>query len=188
MNAATCHVTFPTETLVAYWLGELRNADEAAIEDHLFTCGECTARLHSLSELGRDIRSAVRDGDVSTVLPPSFIERLKRTGLGIREYRLQPGGSVMCTVTPEDDLVVAHLQASLRDVQRLDVLYHDLTTGTLQRLEDVAFDATAGEVVMATNVVQLRQITQAVYRVQLVAVTGADEHLKGEYTFNHSAS
>ena len=34
-----------------------------------------------------------------------------------------------CTVTPEDDLVVAYLHAPLRDVRRLDLLIHDATAG-----------------------------------------------------------
>lgn len=32
----------------------------------------------------------------------------------VREYRLQPGGSLNCIVAPEDDFVIAHVHAPLR--------------------------------------------------------------------------
>jgi hypothetical protein len=99
---------------------------------------------------------------------------------------MQPGGSVLCTVTPEDDLVVAHLHASLRDVQQLDVLYHDVTTGTHQRMKDVAFDPTSDEVVLLPNVAQLRQLGTASARAELVAVENTTERIIGVYTFNHT--
>jgi hypothetical protein len=113
--------------------------------------------------------------------------RVKAAGLRLREYRLEPGGSVDCTITPDDDLVVAHLHASLRDVRRLDLLIDDTTLGKL-RANDVAFDPAAESVVAVTSSVFLRTLKHSQQRVQLVAVDGAEERVLGDYTFNHYPS
>jgi Putative zinc-finger len=186
MNEASCMIAFPTATLVGYWLGELDGPAEAQFEEHLIGCAHCSERLRSIVQLGKEVRSATRGGHLHAIITTPFIRRLQETGIRVREYRPPPGGSVMCTVTPQDDLVVAHLHAPLRDVQRLDLVLHDLTAGTSQRMNDVAFDPTADEVVLAPNVTQLRQLDFATQRVELVAVETAGERVIGEYTFNHS--
>jgi hypothetical protein len=176
----------PTSTLLAYWLGELDPAAESELEEHLFRCAPCSARLRGLVQIGEGIRRATIDGNLYGVVTASFVKRLQEAGFSIREYRMQPGGSVLCTVTPEDDLVVAHLHVSLRDVQQLDVLYHDVTTGTHQRMKDVAFDPASDEVVLLPNVAQLRQLGTAIARAELVAVENTAERVIGVYTFNHT--
>ncbi len=127
-----------------------------------------------------------RAGDVHAVLTAAFIRRLQQSGLRVREYRLQPGGSVNCTVAPKDDLVVAHLHAPLGDIERLDLLLDDVASGTRWRAEDVAFDPAAGEVVLAPSVAELRRLAFATQRVQLLAVEHATERVIADYTFNHS--
>ena len=112
----------------------------------------------TIVDLGAAIRRDARcAADFGFVLPAAFIRRIKDAGLHVREYDLEPGGSVNCTVTPDDDLVVAHLHAPLRDVQRLDVLIDDSTSGT-HRANDVAFDPAAGGLVtMVPSVAYLRR-------------------------------
>lgn len=186
MNAPSCRVTFPAQTLTAYWLGELDGPAESEFEEHLFGCTACTERLHALAQLGEGVRRITRDGNVRAILTAPFVKRLQDLGVRVREYRVPAGGSVMCTLTPQDDLVVAHLHVSLQDVQRLDLVLHDVTEDTHVRIEDVAFDPSADEVVMLPNVAQLRQVTTATLQVKLLAVDPARERVLGEYTFNHS--
>jgi hypothetical protein len=186
MNAPACRMTFPAQTLTAYWLGELDDPAESGFEEHLFGCAVCTERLHALAQLGAGVRRSTRDGDVRAILTAPFVKRLQDLGVRVREYRVPAGGSVMCTVTPEDDLVVAHLHAPLQDVQRLDVVLHDVPEDTRVRIEDVAFDPLADEIVMLPNVAQLRQVTFTTLQVKLLAVDPARERVIGEYTFNHS--
>ena len=94
------------------------------------------------------------------------------------------GGSVNCTVTPDDDFVVAHLRAPLRDVKRLDMLIDDDTSGK-HRATDVAFDPSAGELVTVTSTAYLKTLKHSQQRVRLVAVDGVDERVVADYTFNH---
>ena len=186
MSAALCRAPTPAATLIDYWLGELEGEREKKLEEHLFGCEACSARLRDLARLGEGIRHAMRAGHVPAVLTAAFIRRLQASGMRVREYRLQPGGSVNCTVAPDDDLVIAHLHAPLGDVQRLDLLVDDVTSGARRRAEDVAFDASAGEVVLLPDVAGLRQVTVATQRVQLLAVERTTERVIADYTFNHA--
>src|SRR5262249_22711132 len=123
----------PIGKLIEYWLGELDAAEEAQLEEHLFACAECSSRLQQLVQLAQGLGQAARDGNAVTVLTPSFIKRLQDAGVRVREYRMDPGGSVACTVAPDDDRVVAHLHAPLADVSRLDMVMRDDTAGSSVR-------------------------------------------------------
>jgi anti-sigma factor RsiW len=110
------------EELVAYWLGELPAAAEAAVEEHYFGCAHCAQRLQELSNVAAGIRAAVRHGAVRAVITHSFLESMKREGMRIREYRLAPGETVACTIRMDDDAVVGRMQARLAGVKRVDAL------------------------------------------------------------------
>ena len=183
---ASCAAPALAATLIDYWLGELDGEREAELEEHLFGCEACSTRLRDLVRLGEGIGHAMRAGHVPAVLTAAFIRRLQASGMRVREYRLQPGGSVNCTVAPEDDLVVAHLHAPLGEVQRLDLLFDDVASGAHWRVEDVAFDPAAEEVVLLPHVAELRQLTVTTQRVQLLAVERSAERVIADYTFNHS--
>ena len=75
------HLEF--ERLAEYWLGEV--ADEA-LEEHLFACAECAARLEWLAALSDGVRAAVRAGAFGMVVPAPFVEAMKRAGMRLREY------------------------------------------------------------------------------------------------------
>jgi hypothetical protein len=179
----------PTQTqdLLEYWLGELDDAHEQRLDEHVFACAACTERLTAMVDLGAAIRRVFVHGNLNIVLPEPFIQRVKAAGLRVREYTLQPGGSVDCTVTPDDDLVVSYLRAPLRDVRRLDLLIDDTTAGKL-RANDVAFDPSAEGLVAVTSTLFLRTLRRSTQRVQLVAVEGVHERVLADYTFNHYPS
>jgi hypothetical protein len=172
--------------LLTYWLGELDDAAESQIEEHLFACAACSARLRDIVQLRDGIRQQLLNGTLSSVLSETFIQRLQAAGMRVREYHLQPGGSVYCTVTPQDDLVVAHLQASLRNVRRLDLVFEDVAGGIQRRAHDVPFDPAAGQVTFMPNVTELRTLGVVTQRAQLIAVDDARERVIASYTFNHS--
>jgi hypothetical protein len=120
------------------------------------------------------------------VVSAPFIDRLRGTGLRIRKYDLQPGGSVLCTATADDDLVVAYLHAPLENVTRLDLLVHDSVRNARWRLVDIGFNAEASEVVIAPSVVELRRSPKTTQTMQLMAVAGGAEREIAKYTFNHT--
>jgi hypothetical protein len=185
MTRSNC--TTKPEELLEYWLGELDEARELRLEEHLFACAACSERLNAIVGMGAAIRRVFVEGWLNIVLPEPFIARVKAAGLHVREYTLTPGASVDCTVTPDDDLVVSYLHASLRDVQRLDLLLDDSTSGK-QRASDIAFDPSAERLVMVSSTAYLRTLKHSRLRARLVAVEGVQERVIGEYTFNHYPS
>lgn len=178
------HVDFAV--LVDYWFGEVEPRDEEAVEDHLFACDECSARLEDLVSLGAGIRSAFRSGELRAVLPRDFVERLKSEGVRLREYRVAAGGSVNCTLTGEDDFVVSRLQVPLAGVQRLDLVYLGPDGEAQATFEDIPFDAAAGEVLVLPSAAALRAMPAHTARMRLVAVGTEGAKPLGDYTFNHT--
>jgi hypothetical protein len=185
MTAAAC--TTPAQDLLAYWLGELDEAHELRLEEHLFACAACTQRLGAVVALGAAIRAELLRGTFSFVTTAPFMRKIKEAGWRVREYELSSGGSVACTVTPDDDFVVSYLHAPLHDVRRLDVLIDDTTSGK-HRANDVAFDSETGTLAAVTSTAYLRTLGRSQQRVRLVAVDGAEERVIADYTFNHSPS
>ena len=182
MNA--CPRPLPLGVLVDYWFDELPPDQESLIEQHLLACGSCSERLQQLAALSAGTRQVVTSGECGAVLTGTFVARLKAAGLRVREYPVSSGGSVACTIAPEDDLVVSRLRASLGGIERLDlVLQGPAPHGA--RLQDVPFNSQAGEVIFAPSAAYLRTLDTLTQRLQLIAVAESGERLVGEYTFNH---
>lgn len=186
MSAPSCASPIAFGPLVDYWLGELAGEREQALEEHLFGCRHCTGRLEVLVRIGDGVRRAFHSGFVRAVLSAPFLDKLKREGARVREYRLAPGGSVNCTIAAGDDFVVSRLCADLTGVKRID-LFQDIDEGgTRHAMQDVPFDPAAGEVIVCPSPARLRQMPAYVGRLRLVAVDEAGSRTLGEYTFNHS--
>ena len=174
----------PFAELVEYWFGE---GDDPALEEHLFGCADCTARLEELAALGAGIRSAFRRGALHAVLPRAFVERLEREGLKLRQYRVPAGGSVDCTIADEDDFVVSRLQAPLAGVERLDLVLQ-ASDGEAHTLQDIPFDPAAGEVLVVPSPGRLRARGAFTERARLVSAGAGGAKDLGEYTFVHKPS
>jgi hypothetical protein len=188
MRNPPCVAPLGTQQLLAYWLDELDEREAETTEQHVFGCAECSAALERIVALAEGTRKLLGQGEIASVLSPSFVQRMKAAGLRIREYRLQPHTSVNCTVTPEDDLVLAHLHASLEDVKRLDAIVEYVEAGVKTRLVDLSFNASDGEVVFLPRTSDLRPIQRATQRVRLVSADENGERTLGVYTFNHRAA
>jgi hypothetical protein len=65
------------------------------------------------------------------------------------------------------------------------MVLHDDTEGFSLRVEDLAFEPAANEVVLSPNMAELRALTQATQRVELVSVENGNDRVIGRYTFNH---
>jgi hypothetical protein len=176
------------ETLAGYWLGELPPQCEETLEDHLFRCAHCTRRLEGIAALAAGVRAAVADGKVSLVASAPFVEAMKQAGLRLREYRVEPGSSVNCTIRADDDAVVSRLRGPLAGVRRLDLVRVGSGGEPDVRLADVPFDADSGEVLVIPPAAALKAMPAFTLRMRLISVGEAGETQVGEYTFNHSPS
>lgn len=188
MTTASCQSPLAWDNLLAYWLGELDPEREAQVEEHYLGCDQCSGRLQLLAELGRELRRTVRTSGVNMVLSESFVQRLITQGLHVREYDVPLNGSVNCTVTTDDDIVVARLEAPFTDVDRIDMVYVSDAGEQEMRQEDIPFSAKSGTVIFASRIAALRALPQTILRVRLLAVDDKGERPLGEYTFNHTPS
>jgi hypothetical protein len=176
------------QAVVDYWLGDTDGAATEAIDEHLLHCDACGALFDELVALGRGVRDAFSHGLVPSVLTPGLVERLKASGRRVREYQVPAGGSVLCSVAPEDEVLVSRVGAPLGGVRRLDaVLSYSFAPGEEQRLVDLPFDAAAGEVLFAPKLAEVRRQPEHDFVVRLLAVGDAGEREIGRYTFHHRA-
>jgi hypothetical protein len=149
-------------------------------------CDACGHVLDGLIALGDGVREAFRAGSVSAVASDAFLQRLAGQGLRIRTYRVPANGSVDCTVAPEDELLVSHLEAPLAGVKRLDAVARVLDGAQPQhRFEDIPFDPRSDRVVQVQKLDVVRAMPAHTYEVTLLAVEPAGERELGRYMFRH---
>lgn len=181
----TCKNPIDYGMLIAYWLGEVAEAE--AIEAHFFGCAHCSKRLEGLAALASGVRAAVKDGMVTMVVSESFVEAMAQASLSLREYRVEPGGGVNCTIRADEDAVISRVRAPLVGVTRLDVA-NTVGGGPEMRIADVPFNAKTGEVLIMQSGARLKAMLAFVLRKRLIAVDKSGEKEIGDYTFNHSPS
>lgn len=184
----SCGSPLDLPTLLDYWLAELPPSRESDVEEHLLACDACSRELGRLVELADAIRNEARTGNVGVVVSESFLDRVARDGLQLRQYRLGPGESVECTVTPKDDVLVARLVADLSKTEHVDVAWYDAEGNENQRVRDVPVHRAMREIILAQRIDDLRALPATVVRARVLAVEDRGERILGEYTFNHTPS
>jgi hypothetical protein len=173
----------PAELWADYWLGETPG-DE--LEQHLLGCARCAQTLAEVAKLVEGVRTLARAGLLRVALSDAFLKRLESEGLRKREYRVEAWGSVACTVSPEDHLLVTRLAAELAGVRRVDLAWCDAEGRELGRSEDLPLNPGASEVVLAESIDRVRALPQSVLHFKLLAVEKGGERVLGEYTFRHT--
>ena len=119
------------------------------------------------------------------IVTPSFLDTASREGLRLREYVVPPGGRVACTVTAQDDLLIARMRADFTGVSNLDVLLQ-VEDQPEVRIKDVPVSPDAHELIMVQAMPAARRLGRSVLRYRLVAPEGAGERILGDYTFDHT--
>jgi hypothetical protein len=177
------------DTLVDYWLGDADAATTEAIDAHLMQCEACGAALDDVVALARGVKDAFQRGALPLLLSAPFVARLKAGGLRLREYRVPHNGSVVCSVGPDDDMLVAYLEVPLHGVARLDAVFApSFVPGREERWSDVPFDAATGVVLFTPKMTEVRDQPSHDLIVRLLAVDGSSERELGRYTFHHQAA
>ena len=173
--------------LMEYWLAALSPADEDLIETHLMTCDACGDRLRDTIALADGLRALARAGSLQVVVPDRFVEHAVETGLQVRQYAPPRGESVQCTVTADDDLLVARLAADVATASRVDLSWCDPQGVERQRMADIPIRADAGSVICQQSITWAKASPTATMIARLLAVDDAgDEQVLGEYTFHHT--
>ena len=185
MTSPDCAAPIEDRTLVEYWLGELDEAAEARIDEHALGCDACSQRLAEIVALADGIRATFRRGAMRVFVTDAFVKAAAEHGARVREYRVPRNGSVNCSVAPDDDMLVARLEAPLAGVHRLDAIsYRDGAAADV--FTDIPFDPATGEVVITPKIAHIRTLPSHRQRIRLVAVEDGGERIIGDYTFNHA--
>jgi hypothetical protein len=182
-----CSNPIDEAVLADYWLGVLPEHEEAAVEEHLLACDACGQRLREVIALAEGIRNLAREGSLRMVVSDAFLKRAAEEGLRIREYVPPAGGTVQCTVTAEDDFLVARLATNLTGAKRVDLAICDGAGVEQLRLADIPVHSSANSVVYQESITYAKAASSNKMIARLVALdeTGG-ERLLGEYTFNHT--
>ena len=185
----SCSSPLDAAVLADYWTGALAGSEEEAIEEHLFDCDGCGARLREVIALAEGVRHLAREGSLRMVVSEAFLRRAAEEGLRIREYAPPPGGGVECTVTAEDDILIGRLAANLSGAKRVDLCICDERGIEQLRLPDIPVHSGASSVVYQESIIFAKAMPTSKMIARLVTFDEAGgERLLGEYTFNHTRS
>jgi hypothetical protein len=182
-----CPQPIDDAVLVDYWLAFLADAEQDAVEEHLFACDECGDRLRQAIDLAEALRGIARSGMLQVVVDEVFVRQAAASGRRVRQYEAGPGQTVHCTVSVDDDLLFARLAADLSGAARVDLSWCDRRGVERRRLSDIPVRGDAGGIVLQESMAFLKGLPSATMMARLLAVdAGGAERVLGEYTFEHT--
>jgi hypothetical protein len=129
------------ERLAAYWLGELDEADAAAVEEHVFACDACSAAWSKTSSVIAGVRALP-----PPVLTAAGLRELRASTPSLRQVAVPPGGSATVEFGADNDVFVLQLQADLARAERVDLSVAPPDGATLLEVPHAPFDAESGTV------------------------------------------
>ena len=63
-----CASPIADERLIDYWTGDLPAADASSIEEHMFSCADCSARLDVVASVAGGVAALARQGRISGII------------------------------------------------------------------------------------------------------------------------
>jgi len=188
-HRVSCTNPVDAGVLTDYWLGALPPIEEMNVEEHLFGCDDCGERLREMIALVDGVRRLAREGRLRMVVSEGFLHRAGEEGLRVREYRLANAGTVQCTVTADDDVLIARLAAQIHGARRVDLYFFDERGVEHARYRDIPVGHETREVIYQESSALAKQWPTHKMNARLVAFNDAGaEVLLGEYIFNHTRS
>jgi hypothetical protein len=184
----SCSNPIDAAVLADYWLSGLTSSHEESVEQHLFDCDVCGARLREVIALAEGVRALAREGSLFMVVSDAFLKRAAEKGLRVRQYAPPPGGGVQCTVTAEDDILIGRLAANLSGAKRVDLSFCDERGIEQSRLPDIPVNPATGSVLFQQSITFAKAAPTHKLIARLFAIDDGGERLLGEYTFNHTRS
>jgi len=183
----TCATPIDAAVLMDYWLAVLPAAEEEAVETHLLACDRCGDRLREAMALAESLGELARSGALHVIVGNRLVDRAAETGRRVREYAPPNGESVQCTVSADDDLLLARLVADLHDAPRVDLSWCDLHGVEHMRMPEIPVRADAGHVICQQSIQWAKAGPTSSMVARLLAVDDAGgERVIGEYTFQHT--
>lgn len=180
---AACASPIADDRLIDYWTGDLPEPESAALEEHLFTCVDCHARLDEVSSIAGGVAALARQGRISGIISRGLLNRLQRDGVRVRQFTLDPGETVPCAAFPGDDVVVTSLQADLSGVRSVSLRVTGPGDVLFGAIDDIPVPAAATGVLWATPGAFVRSMPSQALRL---TIRSSDDALLGEYVLEHT--
>jgi len=174
-------------TLTDYATGELPGTDAAAIEEHLFSCADCAARVAEFDGLVRAIPPAVGSAEVGGFVTDAVLNRLARDGVRMRSFTLSPGAIVPCAVWDDDELMALRLRADFGSASEVTMRQRVEGSEVIRATGHLA-GASPAELIYALPAAWVRQLPAAEVEVLLSAHNSGEERPVGSYTLVHGGS
>jgi hypothetical protein len=182
-----CAQPIDATVLMDYWLAALPSQAEEAVEEHLMICDRCGDRLREVIALAEGLRTLARSGSLLVVISDHFVKHAGEMGQRVRQYAVNPGESIQCTVAADDDLLVGRLAADVSRAARVDLSWCDDRGAEIARMADIPVRADTGTVICQQSITFAKASPSNTLIARLLAVeTAGTERLLGEYTFNHT--
>ena len=180
-----CLSPLPDEALLDYWIGAIPAGEAERIEEHIFACDDCSARLEAMASLGAGLAAVVRRGHIAGVVPRALMNRIQRDGVQVRLFSVLPGERVPCAAFPGDDLLVLALRGDFSKAQSVNVALTDADNVLIGESTDVPIRRGEMEILWATPGDLVRQMPSARMRVTLSSAPGAE--VLAQYELDHTS-
>jgi anti-sigma factor RsiW len=173
--------------LTDYAAGELSETAAAAIEDHLFSCADCSERAAELDALVRAVPPAMATAEVGGFVTDAVLNRLAREGVRVRSYALSPGAVVPCAVWEGDEVMALRLRADFGGEGEVTLSQRVAGTEVVRVTGQVAASP-QGELIHALPAAWVRQLPVVDVELLLTVHEGGEERTLGSYTLVHEGS
>jgi hypothetical protein len=181
-----CDSPVSDDDLLDYWTKTIADAAAERIEEHLFSCAGCAARLEAMASMGAGLAALVRRGRVAGVLSRALLNRIQRDGVQVRVYSMAPGETVPCAAFPGDDLLVLSLRGHFAGSDAVTLSLTGPDDAVVGLLPDVPVAGTDVEILWATPGDSVRRMPSARFRVT-VASAAPGAAVLAEYELDHTA-
>ena len=188
MSDTRCSTPIEFAEIVDYWSGDLTEADEHRIDEHVFGCANCARELATVETMGRGIAAVAREGRFRGVITDSILNRLSADGLRIRMFTLDGPTVVPCAVWAGDDLVISRIRADFTDVDVVTIVSRQASGEEISRISDVAIRPGQREILNAFPADHLRKLPATRVQITVTGHVGSAERTIAEYTLEHGGS
>ena len=181
-----CDAPVSDDDLLDYWIQAIDGKHAERIEEHLFTCGACAARLEAMASTAVGLTALVRRGRVAGIVSRALLNRLQRDGVQVRQYVLSPGDRVPCAAFPDDDLIVVAMRADFAGSDAVSVSLSDEDGSVIDQVNGIPVASSDVELLWATPGAMIRRLSTGRRRVTLRS-EAPQSRIIAEYELDHTA-
>lgn len=142
---SSCAHPAPFADLVLYWAGDLTSERSEELEEHLFSCADCTRSSARVAAITETIRGLVRP-----VVTQATVDSLRARGLQVEDNVLTPEQRSHVVFRNQDFIIHRLSGLSLESADRVHVAVRSEQSGeVLFELPAAPYDEERGEVLVA---------------------------------------